>query len=265
MLPRYFVGSSPLARGLRDSQGREHAFIRIIPARAGFTRRPPDLGARGADHPRSRGVYHIRTRHPPPQLRIIPARAGFTNSCRPQSDRPPDHPRSRGVYKGRGKPMMPGTGSSPLARGLQSRSAILLLSRRIIPARAGFTSCPRRQPVCMWDHPRSRGVYSGAVWDTTGGRGSSPLARGLRRHNQIQTNASRIIPARAGFTGLRVRLSQPIADHPRSRGVYAQTGTSVTLPPGSSPLARGLPIVKFFPYVRRRIIPARAGFTPLCY
>ena len=50
-------GSSPLARGLRNSMYRYLTLSGIIPARAGFTefllrslRSPPD-------HPRSRGVY----------------------------------------------------------------------------------------------------------------------------------------------------------------------------------------------------------------
>ena len=50
-------GSSPLARGLRRKLRRVRARSRIIPARAGFTPgRDPGPG-RGADHPRSRGVY----------------------------------------------------------------------------------------------------------------------------------------------------------------------------------------------------------------
>ena len=56
-------GSSPLARGLQrigpvDAVGR-----RIIPARAGFTLRPPTLGTSARDHPRSRGVYLPHPRH----------------------------------------------------------------------------------------------------------------------------------------------------------------------------------------------------------
>ena len=50
-------GSSPLARGLRQTHRPTPDLFRIIPARAGFTgadRREPAL--RG-DHPRSRGVY----------------------------------------------------------------------------------------------------------------------------------------------------------------------------------------------------------------
>ena len=113
------LGSSPLARGLRaDLEGRVER-VRIIPARAGFTRAGRSSGPWGPDHPRSRGVYA-----PPPPLshhsfgssplarglprsrklqarrpRIIPARAGFTTWSRDTPPCPPDHPRSRGVYR----------------------------------------------------------------------------------------------------------------------------------------------------------------------
>ena len=51
----------------------------------------------------------------------------------------PDHPRSRGVYT-QTTPVRPRhMGSSPLARGLQSREQQQQLADRIIPARAGFT------------------------------------------------------------------------------------------------------------------------------
>ena len=91
-------GSSPLARGLRVVGVHSHEEIRIIPARAGFTRRRPGAGRRGPDHPRSRGVYdnnHTITlaedgssplarglQYLPGRgelcVGIIPARAGFT-------------------------------------------------------------------------------------------------------------------------------------------------------------------------------------------
>ena len=51
------AGSSPLARGLQETQNTESRVDRIIPARAGFT--PGRVRRRAArrDHPRSRGVY----------------------------------------------------------------------------------------------------------------------------------------------------------------------------------------------------------------
>ena len=93
-----FVGSSPLARGLRLSERRGLIPGRIIPARAGFTRARPPRSWMSWDHPRSRGVYDDREMQIEAiggssplarglrgwlarcdrRLWIIPARAGFT-------------------------------------------------------------------------------------------------------------------------------------------------------------------------------------------
>ena len=111
------------------------------------------------------------------------------------------------------------------------------------------------------DHPRSRGVYAVCAPGDRSPSGSSPLARGLLITGEISVVAPRIIPARAGFTG--VLNTQPVVDgdHPRSRGVYRHDMRSPHPAAGSSPLARGL---LRRPWRRRRargIIPARAGFT----
>ena len=50
-------------------------------------------------------------------------------------------------------------------------------------------------------------------------------------------------------------------DHPRSRGVYSPIIISSARAAGSSPLARGLPVVGRGRFASRGIIPARAGFT----
>ena len=93
--------------------------------------------------------------------------------------------------------------------------------------------------------------------------GSSPLARGLRRAAVHVRPASRIIPARAGFTASTPPHTSCATDHPRSRGVYFTCLRFGQMPPGSSPLARGL---RQSVTVSKRgdgIIPARAGFTRL--
>ena len=92
-------------------------------------------------------------------------------------------------------------------------------------------------------------------------RGSSPLARGLRRPGPRRGHGRRIIPARAGFT-VRDRAKRfGLGDHPRSRGVYHVWDMHVTSKHGSSPLARGL-LNDFVNVVAELgIIPARAGFT----
>ena len=174
-------------------------------------------------------------------VRIIPARAGFTPCIRSGTGGPRDHPRSRGVYSASGTGPGDPVGSSPLARGLPGSGLLRRPGRGIIPARAGFTSTPAMTVVSWRDHPRSRGVYGHLRRASRRGDGSSPLARGLPRAPAAHWVGGGIIPARAGFTVLSRARARAWADHPRSRGVYADA------------------------YLREhdyyRIIPARAGFT----
>ena len=51
------LGSSPLARGLRDIPESFPGGVGIIPARAGFTLASTRTAPTRLDHPRSRGVY----------------------------------------------------------------------------------------------------------------------------------------------------------------------------------------------------------------
>ena len=92
--------------------------------------------------------------------------------------------------------------------------------------------------------------------------GSSPLARGLLGGACAGGSRRGIIPARAGFTWDEIVDGWHREDHPRSRGVYPPPIQSSSLSEGSSPLARGLPFGRSIASLLRRIIPARAGFTP---
>ena len=153
----------------------------IIPARAGFTPARGRQYVPGGDHPRSRGVY---TRSPSGcshERRIIPARAGFTTRSATRSLTVWDHPRSRGVYTLGIYSLTLSSGSSPLARGLPRIVLNVDRRRRIIPARAGFTTLATRSTGTLTDHPRSRGVYQPPRSAPPGILGSSPLARGLRQ------------------------------------------------------------------------------------
>ena len=255
------TGSSPLARGLRPAEIIWSSDRRIIPARAGFTRRRHGLHVGGEDHPRSRGVYPVAGLGPaglagssplarglrpgrgiePRCGRIIPARAGFTG-CRPA------------LPGGRG-------GSSPLARGLREGDGVVSHRRGIIPARAGFTRSGGRRHRRRTDHPRSRGVYRATPMWRASECGSSPLARGLPPLQAGPGGPAGIIPARAGFTGPPGRRRRRRQDHPRSRGVYPGRWRGRGAIGGSSPLARGLRLEPGSPLASRRIIPARAGVT----
>ena len=75
---RRAMGSSPLARGLRNPMPWRRGSAGIIPARAGFTSMNPIQAVGAGDHPRSRGVYSCRFLTLVVATWIIPARAGFT-------------------------------------------------------------------------------------------------------------------------------------------------------------------------------------------
>ena len=173
-----------------------------------------------------------------------------------------DHPRSRGVYDRDTCPAPASSGSSPLARGLPLAVTGRHLAWRIIPARAGFTSAISGRITVLEDHPRSRGVYWRGGDRRSGGRGSSPLARGLLPDRDSMAPTLGIIPARAGFTRGGLFSGRSARDHPRSRGVYTCSSGSSWASAGSSPLARGLPDLPDSARAGSRIIPARAGFTP---
>ena len=192
---------------------------------------------------------------------IIPARAGFTTGTCATHWETRDHPRSRGVYPPPPRPPSPRSGSSPLARGLLGLGLEIGPGHRIIPARAGFTSISFVPIFTAGDHPRSRGVYHQTRNWNAFHVGSSPLARGLPRPDWEGGEATRIIPARAGFTSGPVADRRPSGDHPRSRGVYVVSCGAAAWMMGSSPLARGLPTMALAWAALLRIIPARAGFT----
>ena len=235
------TGSSPLARGLRH-RGREHAASRrIIPARAGFT--VTGLAARrgSTDHPRSRGVY---------------ATAFHTVDREDGSS-----PLARGLQTTAGQAAHDG-GIIPARAGFTKGIAAKPINFRIIPARAGFTLLLPTLSTVSKDHPRSRGVYPSVHADCRDPAGSSPLARGLRRGVACPRRGWRIIPARAGFTSVVRAPEGRRTDHPRSRGVYANSVGWAAPIFGSSPLARGLRGPVLLLGGALRIIPARAGFTP---
>ena len=257
----FYVGSSPLARGLRSTGATRGEAPRIIPACAGFTGVSLGFMRNLKDHPRLRGVYPERNRfrHPgqgsSPLARglrppfdgdgnpewIIPACAGFTSWASARRRPTGDHPRLRGVYWSAHRNSVRHGGSSPLARGLLGVVPGYILVMGIIPACAGFTSASSRPSRTRRDHPRLRGVYARGEGEPPRGGGSSPLARGLRLHLRARDGDGRIIPACAGFTPTRAGSRPRRRDHPRLRGVYHWERRRRPSAPG--------------------IIPACAGFT----
>ena len=150
-------------------------------------------------------------------------------------------------------------GSSPLARGKESRRTLPTRPRRIIPACAG-----KSPKYCMIvsaarDHPRLRGEKHTEGEPTCRRLGSSPLARGKDFFLRIGGGYEGIIPACAGKRLSTARFDFDFQDHPRLRGEKPSRRFHRPKSTGSSPLARG----KGGGFVARSdnigIIPACAG------
>ena len=195
--------------------------------------------------------------------RLIPARAGNTQLPQKMLLLTSAHPRSRGEHAMSFSSTSCAHGSSPLARGTRLNDAALTAKGRLIPARAGNTQIIRGINSSRSAHPRSRGEHLSAVTTSSSSGGSSPLARGTLVDGYTAFDARRLIPARAGNTARLPAFSGLNSAHPRSRGEHRRDFNASTPRFGSSPLARGTPITRLTRNHNRRLIPARAGNTPV--
>ena len=193
--------------------------------------------------------------------RIIPACAGSTSLCVSTSSFPEDHPRLRGEYCTVNERRNHRIGSPPLARGVPTTAPNKAGGNRITPACAGSTIMSAVFFISRRDHPRLRGEYVLTLVIVKGDVGSSPLARGVQQRRSCWTCDTRIIPACAGSTCRIVDHKLACEDHPRLRGEYRSAHLMRSAQPGSSPLARGVPIDGCNRCIRSRIIPACAGST----
>ena len=153
------AGSSPQARGTLDVAEAGRAADRFIPAGAGNTFSNAFCVLRNAVHPRRRGEHAVRhTRYTvhagsSPQargthqaqpaidahVRFIPAGAGNTCSRMTAPRLSSVHPRRRGEHTGPMAYSLPGSGSSPQARGTRVPNTSLGAGAWFIPAGAGNT------------------------------------------------------------------------------------------------------------------------------
>ena len=111
------------------------------------------------------------------------------------------------------------------------------------------------------DHPRVRGEHLGKRLVRDLLQGSSPRARGALDLPVELARDRGIIPACAGSTNLRCPSAIYPRDHPRVRGEHRRGGWRSARAPGSSPRARGAPVITRPIVAGGGIIPACAGST----
>ena len=276
-----FAGSSPHARGAQVSAGHHARAHGIIPACAGSTRANSPRSPSARDHPRMRGEHdsshgnqvmakgsspHARGAQPSSSFtnvtfRIIPACAGSTKARGSRRSSCRDHPRMRGEHSRAQSPPSTGRGSSPHARGAHNVEKDKVTRTGIIPACAGSTGALRAVRKQARDHPRMRGEHLRSVTSMMSGSGSSPHARGAHCLVAVGDDARGIIPACAGSTPPRGASRSSCWDHPRMRGEHAPAVVIPIMRAGSSPHARGAPLVTDAAEPDSRIIPACAGST----
>ena len=193
--------------------------------------------------------------------RFIPARAGNTGQLGSGVSQSSVHPRPRGEHLPRTADLFSFCGSSPPARGTPGAARIHGRDVRFIPARAGNTSTTSKCGTCRSVHPRPRGEHRLASAEGLISTGSSPPARGTRKHDRYFRGVHRFIPARAGNTECSRSTHSPPTVHPRPRGEHPTIRSTTGSMDGSSPPARGTRGPLRGQRRHGRFIPARAGNT----
>jgi hypothetical protein len=152
------------------------------------------------------------------------------------------HPRMRGEHIELDPPGLGCSGSSPHARGTQSKLLLSHLDNRFIPACAGNTSSGGWVIDDATVHPRMRGEHPPEPNRLLSRNGSSPHARGTLAFLKGAVARSRFIPACAGNTSACSTCAIHSAVHPRMRGEHWDAIDWSTEHAGSSPHARGTPL-----------------------
>ena len=116
----------------------------------------------------------------------------------------------------------------------------MLKEQGITPAYAGNTCKNGVRLFKRRDHPRLRGEYYKRASGGGAGKGSPPLARGIRVQHVNQSARLRITPAYTGNTLFDSICNLTHMDHPRLRGEYMIVENILPLTIGSPLLARGV-------------------------
>ena len=277
------AGSSPRVRGKRIRHASMCIAPGLIPACAGKTASPPAGSPPRGAHPRVCGencetlAVSGTTRGSSPRVRgklkgsspfrstfgLIPARAGKTSIRSYRAILTAAHPRACGENLPEPAGPEMNRGSSPRVRGKPRLSCVLPSLLGPIPARAGKTSLVVQEDSGMRAHPRACGENLAGDEDLHGWSGSSPRVRGKRDRRRNRDRSTGLIPARAGKTSSRASSPPSAWAHPRACGENKTQVLKAHFGDGSSPRVRGKPDRQRRRRQRQRLIPARAGKTPI--
>ncbi len=193
--------------------------------------------------------------------RFNPACAGNTSALSTTRVRWPVQPRVRGEHFGGRPPLLPFSGSTPRARGTRQSTQRRQIPARFNPACAGNTHASVRRAGTSAVQPRVRGEHRRTCASSSRRRGSTPRARGTRWGASPSSSQPWFNPACAGNTHPCAAPAQETSVQPRVRGEH----TAINQPPfhasGSTPRARGTPVIRCPDHAHRRFNPACAGNT----
>ena len=256
---RTYSGSSPHARGTLGDVIQLAGGRRFIPAYAGNAALSALRRSWAAVHPCIRGERTVARKSSPPQagssphargtleeapdllapLRFIPAYAGNATSGTRTARATTVHPRMRGERT--------------------PRHPCDTHGHRFIPACAGNAAHHWPWPSFLPVHPRMRGERQLLPTVKPSATGSSPHARGTLVHIDLVGLQRRFIPACAGNATHGVCRNEAMPVHPRMRGERFTEMGCFTPRSGSSPHARGTPMLTWVAALLLRFIPACAG------
>ena len=212
-------------------------------------------------------------------LRFIPACAGNSRAKKSAPFASPVHPRvcgeqgrdnvDRGIRKVHPRVcgeqaigldnFISDVGSSPRVRGTARERVSARACTRFIPACAGNSSMPDRQPPPGPVHPRVCGEQHPSKIQFSSFIGSSPRVRGTVHSHDPRQAAPRFIPACAGNSETFKWIINLQAVHPRVCGEQYAKGRRLCRRCGSSPRVRGTVVSGGPGLFNRRFIPACAG------
>ena len=192
-------------------------------------------------HPRLRGEHSTAAGRSFPPWGSSPPARGTLQSKALNGDTVRDHPRLRGEHTSPTRITAIIKGSYPPARGTPFIGHNVAATDGLIPACAGNT------------RPRGSGQSSPG--------GSSPPARGTLLLHAPAVCLPGLIPACAGNTDSNFARGKETGAHPRLRGEHPLGSNHQVENLGSSPPARGTPLLFVKAFLKSGLIPACAGNT----